>query len=91
LDGTLAELGDDPDPTYDNFVTLQQMKRVVTLACQEIAALAAQLAGGGAYARRGAVDRMIRDLRASLYHPYPPDTILLHAGQHRLGLPLDPV
>jgi hypothetical protein len=43
------------------------MKRVVTVACQEIAGAVAELAGGGAYARRGAVDRMIRDLRAALY------------------------
>jgi alkylation response protein AidB-like acyl-CoA dehydrogenase len=91
LAGVLADLGGDPDPTPDNFVALQQMKRAVTLVCQEIGAVAAELAGGGAFARRGAVDRMIRDLRAALYHPYPPDTTLLHAGQHRLGLPLDPV
>ena len=91
LEGVLADLGDDPDPTVDTFVALQQMKRAVTVACQEIATLAAELAGGGSYARRGAVDRMIRDLRASLYHPYPPDATLVHAGQHGLGLPLDPV
>ncbi|HEX2039275.1 MAG TPA: acyl-CoA dehydrogenase family protein [Acidimicrobiales bacterium] len=91
LEGALADLGDDPDPTVDNFVSLQQMKREVTVACQEVGTLAAELAGGGAYARRGAVDRMIRDVRAALYHPYPPETTLLHAGRHRLGLPLDPL
>ena len=91
VDGALADLGDDPDPTVDNFVPVQQMKRAVTNACQRIATLASELAGGGAYARRGAVDRMVRDVRAALYHPYPPDTTLLHAGQYRLGLPLDPV
>lgn len=91
LEGVLADLDDDPDPTVDNFIALQQMKRAVTVACQEIGGVAAELAGGGAYAKRGAVDRMIRDLRASLYHPYGPDRTLLHAGQHRLGLPLDPV
>jgi len=91
IDGVLAELGDDPEPTVDNFVALQQMKRVVTIACQEVALLATELAGGGAYARRGTVDRMSRDLRAALYHPYSQETTLLHAGQHRLGLDLDPV
>jgi alkylation response protein AidB-like acyl-CoA dehydrogenase len=91
IDGALAQLGDDPEPTVDNFVTVQQMKRVVTAACQDIAVAAAELAGGGAFARRGAVDRMIRDLRAALYHPYSADTTLTHAGQHRLGLDLDPV
>jgi hypothetical protein len=30
LEGVLADLGDDPDPTIDNFVALQQMKRSVT-------------------------------------------------------------
>jgi alkylation response protein AidB-like acyl-CoA dehydrogenase len=91
IEGVLADLGDDPDPTVDNFVLLQHMKRAVTMACMEIASLSAELAGGGAFARRGEVDRMIRDLRASIYHPYTPDVTLLHAGQHRLGLPLDTV
>lgn len=91
LQGVLADLGDDPDPTVDNFVALQQMKRAVTLACQEVATVAAEAIGGGAYAKRGAVDRMIRDLRASIHHTFPPETTVLHAGQHRLGLPLDPV
>ncbi|MBW3536231.1 MAG: acyl-CoA/acyl-ACP dehydrogenase [Actinobacteria bacterium] len=91
LDAVLADLGDDPEPTVDNFVALQQMKRVVTIACQEIAVVGAEVAGGGAYARRGPVDRMTRDLRAALYHPYPGETTLAHAGQHRMGLDLDPV
>jgi alkylation response protein AidB-like acyl-CoA dehydrogenase len=91
IDGALAQLGDDPEPTIDNFVTVQQMKRVVTELCQDIALAAAELAGGGAFARRGAVDRMIRDLRAALYHPFSADLTLTHAGQHRLGLDLDPV
>jgi alkylation response protein AidB-like acyl-CoA dehydrogenase len=91
IDAVLAGVGDDPEPTVDNFVAIQQMKRTVTMTCQDIVPLVAELAGGGAYARRGAVDRMSRDLRAALYHPYTPDTTLLHAGQHRLGLDLDPV
>lgn len=91
IDGVLSDIGDEPEPTVDNFVALQQMKRVVTLACQEVALVATEVAGGGAYARRGAVDRMARDLRAALYHPYSQETTLTHAGQHRLGLDLDPV
>lgn len=91
IDGIFGQLGDDPDPTVDNFVAIQQMKRVVTVACQEVAATAAELAGGSAYARRGPVDRMIRDLRAALYHQYSPERTLAIAGQHRLGLDLDPV
>lgn len=86
IDAVMAELGDDPDPTLDNFTTLQQMKRAVTVSCQEIATVAAELAGGGAYARRGPVDRMIRDLRAAIYHPYPPETTLVRTGRTRLGL-----
>lgn len=45
----------------------------------------------GRFTAMGTVDRLIRDLRASLYHPYAPDTTALHPGQHRLGLPLDPL
>jgi alkylation response protein AidB-like acyl-CoA dehydrogenase len=86
LDGALADIGSEPDPTYENFLTLQQMKRVVTVACQEIGVVAAEVAGGGAYARRGAIDRMIRDLRAAIYHPYPPEATLNLAGRAALGL-----
>jgi alkylation response protein AidB-like acyl-CoA dehydrogenase len=89
--GALADVGPDPEPTVANFVAVQQAKRAVTLAAREIASAAAELAGGKAYARRGGIDRMIRDLRAATYHPYPPETILLHAGQHALGQPLGPV
>jgi acyl-CoA dehydrogenase len=91
LEGALAEIGSDPEPSLENFVTVQQAKRAVTLACQQIATVATEVAGGRAYARRGPIDRMIRDLRAATYHPYPPDTILLHAGQHRMDSPLQPV
>src|SRR5829696_1264724 len=87
LDGVLRDLGDDPDPTLDHFTELQLMKRIVTVAYQDIAGAAAELAGGGAYARRGPVDRMIRDLRAALYHPNPPEATLVQAGRARLGLP----
>lgn len=84
--GVLADLGDDPDPTIDAFVALQQMKRTVTMACQEIATVATDVAGGGSYARRGPVDRMTRDLRAALYHPNGPEATLVHSGRYRLGL-----
>ena len=63
----------------------------MTIACREIAAAAEELAGGGCYARRGPIDRMIRDLRAATYHPYPPQMTLVHAGQHRIGQPLQSV
>ena len=91
LDGVVRDVGDDPEPDLDNFVALQQMKGVVTRACQSVSTLAAELGGGGAYAKRGPIDRMIRDLRAAPYHVYPPEVALRHAGQHRLGLPLTPV
>jgi alkylation response protein AidB-like acyl-CoA dehydrogenase len=91
LEGVVADLGTDPEPETANFVALQQMKGIVTNACQRVAVIASELAGGGAYARRGPVDRMLRDLRAAGFHVYPPETALLHAGQHRLGLELSPV
>ena len=91
IQAVLEDIGEEPEPTLDNFIALQHMKLVVTNVCQAVQPLAAELAGGGAYARRGAVDRMIRDLRAALYHPYTPEVTALHNGQHRLGLPLDPI
>ena len=90
LDSVLDALGDDPDPTVESYLTLQQMKRAVTVAVLEIAGIATEVAGGGAYACRGAVDRLTRDLRAALYHPHPPEATLVTAGRARLGLPFDP-
>jgi alkylation response protein AidB-like acyl-CoA dehydrogenase len=87
LDRVLDELGDDPDATVEHYLTLQQMKRAVTVAVLEIAGIAAEVAGGGCYARRGSIDRMIRDLRAAIYHPHPPEVTLVTAGRARLGLP----
>jgi alkylation response protein AidB-like acyl-CoA dehydrogenase len=84
--GALRDLGDDPEPTMAHFVTLQQMKRIVTVACQEVAHMVPEIVGGGAYARRGAIDRMIRDLGAATYHPYPPEETLTLAGRAVLGL-----
>ncbi len=89
IDGALRDLGDDPDPTLDSFVTVQLMKRTVIEATQSIATAAAEIAGGRSYARPGAVDRMIRDLRAAVYHPYGPETTLTIAGRSRLGRPFD--
>ena len=86
LAGSLDAIGEDPDPTMENYITLQQMKRIVALACQDVAMVAGELAGGGAYARRGAIDRMIRDLRAALHHPEQPDATLVRAGRAVLGL-----
>lgn len=91
IGGALTAIGPDPDPTIANFVTVQHAKRAVTLACREIAVTAEELAGGKSYARRGSIDRRIRDMRAAAYHPYPPETVLLHAGQRLLDEPLDPV
>lgn len=89
--GVLHDLGPDPDPSIDAFVALQQMKRTVTTVCQDIGTIAAELAGGGAFARRGSIDRMIRDLRAAIYHPFTPEVTLVHAGRHRLGMELAPI
>lgn len=89
LYGCLDDLGDDPQPSIDTFHAIQQMKRTVTVACQEVASAASEFAGGGAYAKRGSVDRMVRDLRAAVFHPYPPELTLVHAGKARLGLPID--
>lgn len=86
VEGALRDLGDDPDPTLQNFVTTQQLKTLVTDACYEITRIAPQVAGGGAFARRGAVDRMIRDLGAAVYHPYPPEQALTVAGRAALDL-----
>ncbi len=89
LDGALAEIGDDPDPSVERFAAAMAAKREVALAGAEVGALAMEVVGGAAFARGSVVERAARDLRGAAFHPLTPEETVVHAGRRALGLPVD--
>jgi alkylation response protein AidB-like acyl-CoA dehydrogenase len=89
LDGALAVIGDDPEPSMENFAAVMAAKREIALAGLEVCDLALELGGGAAYFKGSPLERAYRDIRAVKYHPLSPEATLLHQGQVALGLPAD--
>ncbi|MFN0089282.1 MAG: acyl-CoA dehydrogenase family protein [Acidimicrobiales bacterium] len=89
LDGALAVIGDDPEPSMENFAAAMSAKREIALAGLEVCDLALEVAGGAAYFKGSPLERAYRDIRAVKYHPLSPEATLLHQGQLALGIPAD--
>ena len=89
LDGALAEVGDDPDPSVQRFATVMTAKREIALAGVEVCDLAMEVGGGPAFFRGSTLERAYRDIRAAKFHPLNPELTLVHGGRVALGLPAD--
>jgi alkylation response protein AidB-like acyl-CoA dehydrogenase len=89
LDGVLADLGDDPEPTPDTFVTATLAKRAIIDHARAVGDLAMDVIGGRGYRRGQRIERAWRDLRAGPFHPVDHEQALRLAGDHALGRPLD--
>jgi alkylation response protein AidB-like acyl-CoA dehydrogenase len=89
LDGALAIVGDNPTPSMDTVVSVMAAKREIALAAAEVCDLAMELGGGEAFRTGSPIQRAFRDVRAAKYHPFDPETTLVHAGRHALGLACD--
>jgi alkylation response protein AidB-like acyl-CoA dehydrogenase len=89
LDGALAEVGDDPEPSVDRVAAAFAAKREIALAGIEVCDLAMDVAGGAGFFRGSPIERCYRDIRAAKFHPLHPEATLLHAGRLALGLPVD--
>ena len=89
LDGALAGVGDDPVPSMDHVVTVMAAKREIVLAAAEVTELAMDVTGASAYRTGSPVERAYRDVRAGRFHPFDPETTLIHAGRSALGLSTD--
>ena len=89
LDGALAAIGDDAQPSMELYAEVMAAKREVALAGQEVCDLALQLAGGAGYRTGSPIERSYRDIRAAQLHPLDPEASLLHAGRLALGLPCE--
>jgi alkylation response protein AidB-like acyl-CoA dehydrogenase len=91
LDGALAEIGDDPDPSMDRFAAAMAAKREIALAGIEVCDVAMEVGGGPAFFRGSTLERCYRDIRAAKFHPLSPELTLVHGGRVALGLPADAV
>jgi acyl-CoA dehydrogenase len=89
LDGALAIVGDDPEPSMDTVVAVMAAKREIALGGAEVCDLALEVGGGAAYYRSQPIEQCFRDIRGAKYHPLTPDESLVHAGKVALGLPAD--
>ncbi len=89
LDGALAVVGDDPEPSMANVVAVMAAKREISLAGMEVCDLALEVGGGASFYKTSPIERCYRDIRGIKYHPYPPDDALGHAGLVALDLPAD--
>lgn len=91
LDGALAAVGDDPQPSMDLVADVMAAKREVALAGIEVCDVAMDVAGGAAFYRGSVIERCYRDIRAVKFHPFTLEQTLVHAGRLALGLPADHV
>jgi acyl-CoA dehydrogenase len=89
LEGALAEVGDDPQPSMEAVAAAMAAKRAIAVGGVEVCDLALEVGGGAGFYRTSPLERAYRDIRAAKYHPFGPEETLVHAGRLRLGLPVD--
>jgi alkylation response protein AidB-like acyl-CoA dehydrogenase len=91
LDGALAAVGDDPEPSMETFAAVLAAKHEVARAGIEVCDTAMEVAGGAAFCKGSTIERAYRDIRAVKFHPLTPELTLVHAGRHALGIGADVV
>ena len=79
----------DFDPTAQRASLSVQAKTVVADACVRTVEKALELAGGRGYFRRLGIEKLMRDVRAGIYHPLQPKR--QHSFSGRVALGLEPV
>jgi alkylation response protein AidB-like acyl-CoA dehydrogenase len=89
LDGALATVGDDPAPSVDTLAAAMAAKREIALAGVEVCDIAMEVGGGAAFFKGSVIERCYRDIRGAKFHPFTPESTLVHAGRLALGLPVD--
>jgi alkylation response protein AidB-like acyl-CoA dehydrogenase len=89
LDGALATVGDDPQPSMETVAAVMAAKREIALAGIDVVDRAMEIAGGSAYRRGSIIERAYRDVRGAKLHPFTPEQTLVHAGRLALSLPCD--
>lgn len=89
LDGALAVVTDNPTPSMTTVAAVMAAKREIALAASDVTDIAIELDGAASYRTGSPIERAARDVRAARFHPFDPDTTLIHAGRLELGLTTD--
>jgi alkylation response protein AidB-like acyl-CoA dehydrogenase len=89
LDGALDVVGDDPTPSMRAVASVMAAKREIVLAATDVTASAVGLLGAHAFRTGSPIERANRDVQAGQFHPFDPETTLIHGGRFALGLSVD--
>jgi alkylation response protein AidB-like acyl-CoA dehydrogenase len=89
LDGALDVVGDDPTPSMHAVASVMAAKREIVLAATDVTATAVGLVGAHAFRRGSRIERAHRDVHAGQFHPFDPETTLIHGGRLTLGQSAD--
>ncbi len=73
-------------PTVERASIAVQAKTMLADACIRTVNKAMEVGGGGAFFRRGEIERLLRDVRAASYHPLQPKQQHVFSGRIALGL-----
>ena len=84
LDAYLAEVTDKSVGSERLFITAMLAKRQVVLSSVRVAELAMELLGSRSYLRALPFEQALRDLRAGITHPLPPERTLFEVGRSAL-------
>jgi len=85
LMGITTQTTDDSLGTRAQMVTTMLGKRQIVLGSISAAELAAEMLGSQAYMSDASFERVIRDVRAGLTHPLPPENTLMEVGRVALA------
>lgn len=86
LDGALAAVGPDPAPSRDAYLAVMIAKAEVARVGVDVCDAAMEVSGGSSYFTGSVIERCYRDIRAAAFHPLTPETTLVEAGRHALGV-----
>jgi alkylation response protein AidB-like acyl-CoA dehydrogenase len=80
----IRQTTDESLGTREQMVTTMLGKRQIVLSSIHAAELTMEILGSKSYMRNEIFERTLRDVRAGLTHPLPPDQTLLEVGRSAL-------
>lgn len=84
-EGALARIGDDPESTFENFLTVLHAKRATAEHGARAIEAAMSAVGGQSFYRTSPLERIARDFRGINHHPLTPEATLFYSGKVALG------
>jgi acyl-CoA dehydrogenase len=85
LEGVLRTTTDDSLATEAQFVNTMLAKRQAILGSISVVETAMEMLGGVSYNRTQPFEQALRDVRAGITHPLPPDATLIEVGRSALA------